>query len=250
MEIACKATHQRIATICAWSPCGNNYMQTRHCQVIVFAILLAPLAAASPIVSHFYHVKVRLTDGTIHTGNTWGIGWMAGGSFQEQKIKRVDLKSTSDTIAATFHLLEEDVTKTFTSSVKDRHGKPHSLVLYSGYERFGDTGSPAYFWAKNGKELPLTQISSIETVNVIGSGHAVDDPHPYQNVQEPFVVAEDCGPGCAVKLFSRDPAVNKEDLERIGATYLGCTNEMPKAEWIQIMKRRQLVLLKDPFCTN
>ncbi len=225
-------------------------MRTKYYQIIVFLILLVPLAAASPIASHFYRVKIHLTDGRVLTGNTWGIGWMGGASLQELKIKRVDLKSTSDTVAATFYLLEKDVTKTFTSSLKDRHDQPRGLVLYSDYEQFGDTGGPAYFWAKSGKEIPLTQISSIETVNVIGSGHAVDDPHAFQNVQEPFIVVEDCGLGCAVKLFSRDPAVNRDDLERIWATYLNCTSGMPKAEQIEIKKQHQLVLLNDPFCTD
>ncbi len=225
-------------------------MRTKYYQIIVFLILLVPLAAANPIVSHFYHVKIHLTDGRVFTGNTWGIGWMGGALLQEQKIKRVDLKSTSDTVAATFYLLEKDVTKTFASSLNDRHGQPHSLVLYSGYERFEYTGSLAYFWGKDGKEIPLTQISSIETVNVIGSGHAVADPHPYQNVQEPFIAVEDCVVGCAVKLFSRDPAVNRDDLERIWATYLNCTSGMPETEQTEIKKQHQLVLLIDPFCTN
>lgn len=225
-------------------------MRTKYYQVIVFLIFLAPLATASPIVPHLYHVKVHLTDGRALTGYTWGIGWMGGGLFQSYKIKKVVLKSTSDTVAATFFLLEKDVTKTFTVSTKGRHGPSPSLVLYSSYEQYGDKGGSAYFWVKDGKEIPLTQISSLETVNLIGRGHAVEDPHPYQNVQGPFIVVEDCGLGCAVKLFSKDPVVNRDDLKRIWATHLNCTSVMPKAEQIVVKKQHQLVLIKDPFCKD
>jgi len=38
---------------------------------------------------------------------------MRGGLFQELKIKKVDLKLTEKTIAATFHLLDKGATKTF-----------------------------------------------------------------------------------------------------------------------------------------
>lgn len=225
-------------------------MRTKYYQIIVFLVLLAPLATASPIVPHFYHVKVQLTNGKVLTGNTWGISWMGGGLFQERKIKRVDLKSTSDTVAATFYLLEKDVVETFTVSTKDHLGQPRTIVLSSSYERYDNKGDLAYFWVKDGEEIPLTQISSIETMNVIGSGHAVDDPRPYQNVQEPFIVVEDCGLGCSVKLFSRDRTVTKVDLKRIWAGYLNCKSVMSEAEQIEVKKKHQLVLITDPFCTD
>lgn len=225
-------------------------MQKKYYQIIVFLILLVPLATASPILPNLYHVKVHLADGRTMTGNTWGIGWMGGGPFQGQKIKRVDLKSTNDTITATFYLFEKDDTKTFTVSTKDHHGQPHSLDLYSSYDQYEGKGGLSYFWVKDGLEIPLTKISSIKTVNVVGTGYAVDNPHPYLNVQEPFIMVEDCGRGCAVKLFSRDLALGRDDLKRIWATSLNCNSAMPEAEQLKVKKRYQLVLLKNPFCTD
>lgn len=222
----------------------------KYYQIIVFLLWLVPSVNASPIVPHFYQVKVHLTNGKVLTGNTWGIGWMGGALLQEQQIRKVDLKSTRDTVVATFYLLEIDVVKTFKVSTIDLYGQPRSLVLSSSYERYREKSGLAFFWVKDGEGIPLTQISSIETVNVIGRGHAVDDPRPYQNVREPFIVVEDCGRGCAVNLFSRDPAIARDDLKRMWAEHLNCESAWSAAEQTEVIKQYQLELLLDPFCTD
>lgn len=157
---------------------------------------------------------------------------------------------TGDRVTATFSLFEEDAPETFTVSLKNLSSRQRSLVLSSRYERYDDRSGLAYFWLIKTEEILLTRISSIETVEVIGSGHAIDDPRSYGEVREPFLVVEDCVRRCAVRLFSRDPAVTRDDLERIWGEHLNCRSVTTEADQVEVKERHHLILLTDPFCTD
>ena len=80
-----------------------------------------------------------------------------------------------------------------------------------------------YYWVKEQMRVPIKDIIRVDTLNIIGKGFAISqDPRLYANVEEPYLMVEDCGLGCSAKLYSEDKSIAKTKLKELWDSYLDC----------------------------
>jgi len=216
--------------------------------IAVVILAMATHAASSPIVPQFYKVKVRLSDGRLIEGYSWGISRMGGVLMQERKVKRVVLSVEDEKVTASFTLFGEDTPVVHKESTKDPQGGAQTLAISLDYEVFRKDIN--FYYVKNTSEYPLHQVLQIDTVEVLGQGHSISNPWTYLNLKEPFILVEDCGLGCEVKMYSKDPKISRETLQKVWDQYFACavgsaTNEEVRAK---IQDQYQIGWLTDPFC--
>ncbi len=205
-------------------------------------------AASSPLVPQFYKVKVQLSDGRIIEGYSWGVSWIGGASMQERKVKRVVLRVEHEQVTASFTLVGDDKPVVLKEHAKDPQNRARTLAVGSDYEVFHK--GIDFYWIKDIAQFPLQQVLQIDTVEVLGQGYGISDPRPYLNLREPFIVVEDCGLGCEVKMYSKDSAIPKETLQKVWDQYFACNvrsagNREARAK---IRDEYHIEWLTDPFC--
>jgi hypothetical protein len=218
--------------------------------LLVVAVILGVTtnATSSPIVPQFYKVKVQLSDGRFIEGYSWGVSWMGGASMQERKVKRVVLSIDNMEVIASFTLFGDDTPVVLKESAKYPNGGARTLSVGSDYEVFHKNTD--FYWVKGASEYPLQQVLQIDTVEVLGQGYGISDPRTYLTLREPFILVEDCGLGCEVKMYSRDPKIPKETLQKVSDQYFACgvrstVNQDIRAK---IRDQYQIQWLTDPFC--
>jgi hypothetical protein len=177
-----------------------------------------------------------------------GVSWMGGASMQEQKVKRVVLSIDNMEVIASFTLFGDDTPVVLKESAKYPNGRARTLAVGSDYEVFHKNID--FYWVKGTSEYPLQQVLQIDTVEVLGQGYGISDPRTYLTLREPFILVEDCGLGCEVKMYSRDPKIPKETLQKVSDQYFACgvrstVNQDIRAK---IRDQYQIQWLTDPFC--
>ncbi len=223
------------------------YLNRLSLIAIVILGVTAP-AASSPLVPQFYKVKVQLSDGRLIEGYSWGVSWLGGASMQERKVKRVVLKVENEKVTASFTLFGDEKPVVLKEPTKDPQDRARTLAVGSDYELFHK--SIDFYWVKDTTEYPLQQVSQIDTVEVLGQGYGISDPRPYLNLREPFIVVEDCGLGCEVKMYSKDPTIPQETLQKAWDQYFACNvrsagNREARAK---IRDEYHIEWITDPFC--
>jgi hypothetical protein len=220
-------------------------------RILLAAVVILGLtthATSSPLVSQFYKVRVQLSDGSFIEGYSWGVSWIGGASMQERKVKRVVLSVENENVTASFTFFGEDIPVVLKESAKDPKGRARTLAVSSDYEVFRK--GIDFYWVKGTSEYPLLQVLQIDTVEVLGQGYVISDPRMYLNLREPFIIVEDCGLGCEVKMYSKDPKVPIETLHKVWDQYFACgvrsaANQEVRAK---IRDLYQIEWLTDPFC--
>jgi hypothetical protein len=225
----------------------NAYLNRLVLVAIVILGVAAP-AASSPLVPQFYKVKVQLSDGRLIQGYSWGVSWIGGAALQEQKVKRVVLRVENAKVTASFTFFGNDKPVVLQEHAKDPQGRYRTLAVSTGYEVIRKDMD--FYWAKDTSEYPLQQVLQIDTVEVLGQGYGISDPRPYLNLREPFIVVEDCGLGCEVKMYSKDLHIPKETLQKVWDQYFACNvrsagNQEARAK---IQDQYHIEWLTDPFC--
>jgi hypothetical protein len=218
--------------------------------LLVAAVILGVTmpATSSPLVPQFYKIKVLLSDGRYTEGYSWGVSWIGGASLQERKVKRVVLRVESENVTATFTFFGDDKPVVLKEPAKDQKSRARTLAVSSGYEVFRK--GIDFYWVKDTSEYPLQQVLQIDTVEVLGQGYGISDPRTYLNLREPFIVVEDCGLGCEVKMYSKDSKTPRETLQKVWDQYFVCGvrsagNQEVRAK---IRDQYQIEWLTDPFC--
>ena len=176
-------------------------MKTYLTRVSLIAALILGVttqAASSPLVPQIYKVKVQLSDGKFVEGYSWGVSWIGGPSTQERKVKRVLLSVEDGKVTASFTFFGDDAPVVFKESANDPKGRARTLSVGSDYEVFHK--GVDFYWVKDTSEYPLQQVLRIDTIEVLGQGYSVSDPRAYMNLRKPFILVEDCGLGCEVKM--------------------------------------------------
>jgi hypothetical protein len=109
-----------------------------------------------------------------------------------------------------------------------------------------------FYLLKGVKEYPLVEVSRIDTLDVVGKGFRISDPRKWLNLKEPYIVVEDCGLGCNVKMYSKDRDVTKEILQRLWDQHFACNKRSieNKKGRSEIEKRYQIEWISDPFCVD
>jgi len=228
----------------------------RFILVAVMALITVTSSDASQVFPQFYKIKVTLTNGNSMEGYSWGLSWMGGVSLQEKKVQSAILKVEKEILAATFTFPGDQNTEVYNQPAKDDEGKPRTLVVASQYEMFeSSSGSTkgAKFYVVNGiMEYPLVEVSRIDTVEVIGKGIGISDPSKWLNLTEPYIVVEDCGLGCNVKMYSRDKDITKDTLQRLWDQYFACgrRSNANKKDRSSIEERNKIEWISDPFCVD
>jgi len=216
--------------------------------VAVMTLSFATYVSSSPIVPQFYRVKVQLSGGKVIERYSWGVSWIGGASIQERKVKSVVLKVENENVTATFTFLGADNPVVLNESANNEKGTPRTLAIGSSYEVFHK--GIDFYWVKDIAEYPLSQVFRIDTLQVLGQGHGVSDPQNYLNLREPFIVVEDCGLGCETKMYSRNPRVDKETLQRLWDQHFACGKRSEVNQELRGKVRDQYHIewLTDPFC--
>lgn len=229
-------------------PCKMKIDLKRVFCLAVVILGVATHAATSPIVPQFYKVKVQLADGRLIEGYSWGVSWIGGASMQERKVKKVILSIEDEKVTASFILFGEDTTVVHKESTKDPEGRARTFAISSDYEVFRKDIN--FYWVKNTSEYPLRQVLQIDTVEALGQGYSISDPRTYLNLREPFIVVGDCGLGCEVKMYSKDPSIPRETLQKVWDQYLACGVRSAANEELRAKIREQYRIdwLTDPFC--
>jgi hypothetical protein len=215
-----------------------------------------PRSYASVIAPQFYKLKVTLTNGNSVEGYSWGISWMGGAQLQEQKVRSATLRVENENVVATFMLTGSENTVIHKQSAKDDRGRPRSLSVASHYEMLKPTPASSedakFYLLKGVKEYPLVEVSRIDTLDVVGKGFRISDPRKWLNLKEPYIVVEDCGLGCNVKMYSKDRDVTKEILQRLWDQHFACNKRSieNKKGRSEIEKRYQIEWISDPFCVD
>src|SRR4030067_1980882 len=171
-------------------------------RLLLVAVVISGMtthATSSPIVPQFYRVKVQLSDGRFIEGYSWGASWIGGASMQERKVKRVVLRVENENVTATFTFFRDDKPVVLKEPAKDLKSRDRMLAVSSDYEVFRKDID--FYWVKDTFEYPLQQVLQIDTSQVIGQGYIISDPRPYLNLRKPFIVVEDCGFGCEVRMY-------------------------------------------------
>lgn len=224
--------------------------------ITLITLVAVPRSNASLIVPQFYKLKVTLTSGNSVEGYSWGISWMGGARLQEQKVKSATLKVENGNIIATFKLKEDEKTVIHKQSAKDDRGRPRLLAVASQYEifkPFPECIEDAKFYLLKGiKEYPLIEVSRIDTLEVVGKGFRISDPRKWLNLKEPYLVVEDCGLGCNVKMYSKDRNITKEMLQRLWDQHFACSKRPIESKTVrsEIEKKYQIEWISDPFCVD
>ena len=228
----------------------------RSILVAAIALIAVPSSNASQIFPQFYKIKITLTNGNSIEGYSWGLSWMGGASLQEKEVQSANLKVEKDIVVATFTFSGDQNTVVHKQSAKDDQGKPRTLAVASQYETFASSpglSGDAKFYVVNGiMEYPLGEVSRIETLEVIGKGIRISDPSRWLNVSEPYIVVEDCGLGCSVKMYSQDKDVTKDTLQKLWDQYFACgrRSNANKKERSSIEERNKIEWISDPFCVD
>jgi hypothetical protein len=225
--------------------------------LIVLTILVAvPHSYSSVIAPQFYKLRVTLTNGKSVEGYSWGISWMGGALLQEQRVRSATLRVEGGNVVATIKLTNDEKTVIHKESLKDDRGKPRSLSVASQYEIFNPT-PPSYedakfYLLKGVKEYALAEVSRIDTLEVVGKGFGISDPTKWLNLKEPYIVVEDCGLGCRVKMYSKDRNITKETLQRLWDQHFACNKRSIESKNVrsEIGKRYQIEWIPDPFCVD
>ena len=233
------------------TPRQPNEIKAGLNRVLLIAVVVLGVTAnatSSPLVPQFYKVKVQLSDGGFTEGYSWGVSWIGGASIQERKVKRVVLSVENQEITASFTFFGDNTPVVLKESAKDPKGRVRMLAVSSDYEVFRK--GIDFYWVKDTSEYPLQQVLQIDTVEVLGQGYGISDPRTYLNLRAPFIVLEDCGLGCEVKMYSKDPKVSIATLQKVWDQYFACavgsaTNEEVRAK---IQDQYQIGWLTDPFC--
>jgi hypothetical protein len=220
--------------------------------LVMVAILgVTTYATSSPIVPQFYKVKVQLSDGRLIEGYSWGVSWIGGASMQERKVKRVVLRVESEKVTAAFTFFGDDKPVVLEGPATDLKIQGRTLAVSSDYEVFRKD-IDFYYWVKDTSEYPLRQVLQIDTFEALGQGYSISDPRTYLNLREPFIIVEDCGLGCEVKMYSKDPNIPIETLQKVWDQYFACGvrsagNEEVRAK---IQEQYRIEWLTDPFCRD
>ncbi len=223
---------------------------------LVVTLVAVPHSNAGQIVPQFYKLRVTLRSGNFVEGYGWGISWMGGALLQEQKIQSVTLRVEGGNISATFTLIDDEKTVIHKQPVKDDRGRPRSLAVASQYEIFKpvpESSEDAKFYLLKGvKEYPLLEVSRIDTLEVVGKGFRISDPRKWLNLKKPYLVVEDCGLGCNVKMYSKDMDVTKDTLQRLWDQHFTCSKRSIESKKVrsEIEKRYQIEWISDPFCVD
>lgn len=222
----------------------------RLCSAAVLVLAAGPCAVASPIVSQFYELRALLSDGRVVEGYGWGVSWIGGASLQEQEVKRVVLRVENGTVIAIFSLLRDDREMVVEAPAVDPSGQARMLTIGTAYEFFHK--GEDFYWLKGVMEYPLDEVAQLDTIRVVGEGFAISDPWRYLDLKEPVLTVEDCGLGCEMKFFSRDPGVTKETLHELWGRYFGCAarSTVDPAVINELRGRYRIELLADPFCVD
>jgi hypothetical protein len=228
----------------------------RSILVAAIAVIAFSSGNASQIFPQFYKIKVTLTNGNSIEGYSWGLSWMGGASLQEKEVQSANLKVEKDIVVATFTFAGDQNTVVHKRPAKDDQGKPRTLAVASQYEMFEPSpGLPgdSKFYVVNGiMEYPLVDVSRIETLAVIGKGIGISDPIRWLNLPEPYIVVEDCGLGCNVKMYSQDKDVTKDTLQKLWDQYFACgrRSNPNRKERSSIEERNKIKWISDPFCID
>ncbi len=227
----------------------------------IFLVALITLAAvprsdASLVAPQFYKLTVTLTNGDSAEGYSWGVSWMGGARLQEQKVESVALRVENGNVVALFTLKDDKNTVAHKQSARDERGRPCSLVVASQYEIFKpspESSEDAKFYLLKGvKEYPLVEVSRIDTLEVVGKGFSISDPRKWLNLRDPYIVVEDCGLGCSVKMYSKDRNITKETLQRLWDQHFACPLRSIENEKLRsgVENRYQIEWVSDPFCVD
>ena len=227
----------------------------------IFLIVLITLVAvthsdASVIAPQFYKLRVTLKSGPSVEGYSWGISWMGGAQLQERKVQSATLRVENGNAVATITLADDGNPAVYRQSIKDDRGRPRSLALASQYETFKpnpESPEDAKFYLLKGvKEYPLLEVLRIDTIKVVGKGFRISDPREWLNLKEPYLIVEDCGLGCAVKMYSKDRGVTKEMLQRLWDQHFACSRRSTESKNVrsEVEKRYQIEWISDPFCVD
>jgi hypothetical protein len=234
----------------------RGYKMLRIFLIVLITLVAVPRSYASVIAPQFYKLKVTLTNGNSVEGYSWGISWMGGAQLQEQKVRSATLRVENENVEATFMLTGSENTVIHKQSAKDDRGRPRSLSVASHYEMFKPTPASSedakFYLLKGVKEYPLVEVSRIDTLDVVGKGFRISDPRKWLNLKEPYIVVEDCGLGCNVKMYSKDRDVTKEILQRLWDQHFACNKRSieNKKGRSEIEKRYQIEWISDPFCVD
>jgi hypothetical protein len=234
----------------------RGYKMLRIFLIVLITLVAVPRSYASVIAPQFYKLKVTLTNGNSVEGYSWGISWMGGAQLQEQKVRSATLRVENENVEATFMLTGSENTVIHKQSAKDDRGRPRSLSVASHYEMFKPTPASSedakFYLLKGVKEYPLVEVSRIDTLDVVGKGFRISDPRRWLNLKEPYIVVEDCGLGCNVKMYSKDRDVTKEILQRLWDQHFACNKRSieNKKGRSEIEKRYQIEWISDPFCVD
>ncbi len=222
--------------------------------VALIMLVTGPRSHASLIAPQFYKLRVTLTSGSSVEGYSWGISWMGGARLQEQRVQSAALRVENGNVVATFTLTDDPNTVIHKQSAKDDSGRPWSVAIASQYEMFKPTLHEDYefYLLKDVKEYSLVEVSRIDTLEVVGKGFRVSDPSKWLNLKKPYIVAEDCGLGCPIKMYSKDSEVTEDTLRALWDQHFACdrrTNENQKVR-SEIERKYQIEWISDPFCVD
>jgi len=180
---------------------------------------------------------------------------MARPPQQERKVKRVVLRVENEKVTVAFTFFGDDKPVILEEPATDLKIQGGRLAVSSEYEVFRKD-IDFYYWVKDTSEYPLRQVLQIDTVEALGQGYSISDPRTYLNaysaailnLREPFV--EDCGLGCEVKMYSKDPNLPIETLQKVWDQYFACGVRSAGNEEVRAKIREQYRIewLTDPFC--
>jgi hypothetical protein len=211
---------------------------------------------ASLTVPQFYKLRVMLTNGNSVEGYSWGLSWMGDSRLQEQKVQSAILRIEDGEIVATFTLAGGKETVVYKQSANDGSGRPRSLTVASQYESFQPISefsqNANFYLLKRVKEYPLVEVSRIDTLEVVGKGFRISDPTEWLSLKEPYIVVEDCGLGCSVRMYSKDHDVTRDTLQRLWNQHFECGKRSIENEKIrrEIEKHYRIEWISDPFCVD
>jgi hypothetical protein len=235
---------------------ARRHEMLRFILVAAIALIAVPGSYASQIFPQFYKIKVSLTNGNSVEGYSWGLSWMGGALLQEKKVRSANLKVEKDNVVATFTFPNDQNSSVYEQSAKDDQGKPRTLAVASQYEMFepshGLPGDAKFYVVSGIMECPLVEVSRIDTLAVIGKGIRISDPSRWLNLPEPYIVVEDCGLGCNVKMYSQDKDVTKDTLQKLWDQYFACGRRSNANKKVRssIEERNKIEWISDPFCVD
>ena len=224
--------------------------------IVFITLIIVPHSYASLMAPQFYKLKVTFTSGSSVEGYSWGISWMGGAQLQERKVQSATLRVEDGNLVATFTFMGDKNTVAYKQLAKDDSGRPRLFVVASQYEIFKpNLESPIdakFYLLKGVKEYPLVEVARIDTLEVVGRGFRISDPSKWLNLKEPYILVEDCGLGCSVKMYSKNMEVTKETLQRLWDQHFACNRRSIGSKNIRnkIEKQYQIEWITDPFCVD